>query len=186
MLRPLAFVALAVLVGVVLAATVFRNDIAQATGLAQAVTVTNTAANPVPVEGTVSGRPAAPASPWSSPLNGIPIGGNFTQVLAGPSASPINITSLSASVSLGSQAVVNLIAFNVPDTATDCSGPGSGAKIIFVLVNVAAPIAVPFPTPLQWAPPAGQKACLTATAGGVPGGSSGGTLTVNASGFFGS
>jgi hypothetical protein len=40
-------------VGVVLGATVFRTDIAQATGLAQSVTVTNTAANPVPVTGTV-------------------------------------------------------------------------------------------------------------------------------------
>lgn len=36
-------------VGVVLGATVFRTDIAQATGLAQAVTVANTASNPVPV-----------------------------------------------------------------------------------------------------------------------------------------
>jgi hypothetical protein len=36
-------------VGVALGATVFRTDIAQATGLAQSVTVDNTAANPVPV-----------------------------------------------------------------------------------------------------------------------------------------
>jgi len=35
--------------GVVLGTTVFRTDIAQATGLAQSVTVVNTAANPVPV-----------------------------------------------------------------------------------------------------------------------------------------
>jgi hypothetical protein len=35
--------------GVILGATAFRSDIAQATGLAQAVTVTNTAAQPVPV-----------------------------------------------------------------------------------------------------------------------------------------
>jgi hypothetical protein len=35
---------------VVLGATVFRNDIAQATGLAQAVTIDNTSANPVPVQ----------------------------------------------------------------------------------------------------------------------------------------
>ena len=36
-------------VGVVLGATVFRADIAQATGLAQSVTVANTAAQAVPV-----------------------------------------------------------------------------------------------------------------------------------------
>jgi hypothetical protein len=47
--RPLLFVGLAVLVGAVLAATVFRNDIASARPAAQAVTVDNTAANPVPV-----------------------------------------------------------------------------------------------------------------------------------------
>jgi hypothetical protein len=38
-----------VCLGVLLGMTVFRTDIAQATGLAQAVTVSNTAANPVPV-----------------------------------------------------------------------------------------------------------------------------------------
>jgi hypothetical protein len=36
-------------VGVIVGATVFRTDIAQATGLAQSVTVDNTSANPVPV-----------------------------------------------------------------------------------------------------------------------------------------
>jgi hypothetical protein len=36
-------------VGIVLGTTVFRTEIAQATGLAQSVTVNNTAANPVPV-----------------------------------------------------------------------------------------------------------------------------------------
>jgi hypothetical protein len=40
---------LLVSVGVVLGATVFRSDIAQATGLAQSVTIDNTTANPVPV-----------------------------------------------------------------------------------------------------------------------------------------
>jgi hypothetical protein len=40
---------LLIVVGIALGATVFRTDIAQATGLAQAVTVDNTSANPVPV-----------------------------------------------------------------------------------------------------------------------------------------
>ena len=44
-------------VGVVLGATVFRTDIAQATGLAQAVTVQNTASNPVPVNVTNTAVP---------------------------------------------------------------------------------------------------------------------------------
>lgn len=180
--RLLAFAALAVLSGIVLTGTVFRDDVAQA---APTVTVTNTSANPVPVEGTVSARPAAPASPWRAPYTGIQIGSSFNQVLAGPSASPINLTSLSASTDLGAQATLSLIAFNVPDTATDCTGPRSDSQIIFVLVNVSAPIAVPFPTPLQWAPPSGEKGCLVAAAGGVTGGIIFGTLTVNASGFYG-
>ena len=47
---------LLITVGIILGATVFRSDIAQATGLAQSVTVTNTAINPVPVQqqGTAS------------------------------------------------------------------------------------------------------------------------------------
>jgi hypothetical protein len=51
MRRPLAFVVLAVLAGAVLAGTVFRNDIAQAAGLAGSapVTVMNTPAQAVPV-----------------------------------------------------------------------------------------------------------------------------------------
>lgn len=49
MRRPIAFVGLALLCGAVLSATVFRNDIAKATGLAQKVTVNNTSSNPVPV-----------------------------------------------------------------------------------------------------------------------------------------
>ena len=42
----------------------FRADIAQATGLAQSVTIDNTAANPVPVreQGVVRIRPAAPVT----------------------------------------------------------------------------------------------------------------------------
>jgi hypothetical protein len=40
---------LLIVLGVALGATVFRTDIAQATGLAQAVTIDNTSANPVPV-----------------------------------------------------------------------------------------------------------------------------------------
>jgi hypothetical protein len=76
-------------VGVVLGTTVFRTDIAQATGLAQSVTVNNTAADPVPVqeqnldgsnirvheEGTanvnVTSSPAVAvgAATWPDPLN---------------------------------------------------------------------------------------------------------------------
>jgi hypothetical protein len=49
MRRPIAFVALAMLCGIVLSTTVFRNDIAKATGLAQSVIISNTPAQAVPV-----------------------------------------------------------------------------------------------------------------------------------------
>ena len=48
---------LLICVGVVLGATVFRTDIAQATGLAQSVTVNNTTGNPVPVNVTNTAVP---------------------------------------------------------------------------------------------------------------------------------
>jgi hypothetical protein len=58
-MRRQAVIAALLVVGVavVLGATVFRTDIAQATGLAQSVTVTNTASNPVPVNVTNTSVP---------------------------------------------------------------------------------------------------------------------------------
>ena len=56
------FALLVVAVGVTLGATVFRTDIAQATGLAQSVTVANTPAQAVPV------REQATPQPWAMQL----------------------------------------------------------------------------------------------------------------------
>lgn len=80
MRRLIAFATLALLIGLVLGGTVFRNDIAQATALAQAVTVANTSANPVPVHeqgtadvtvnGTVAVAPAVPANSFSTRFSG--------------------------------------------------------------------------------------------------------------------
>jgi hypothetical protein len=47
--RALIVALLLIGIGIGIGATVFRTDIAQATGLAQAVTIDNTASNPVPV-----------------------------------------------------------------------------------------------------------------------------------------
>jgi hypothetical protein len=60
-----------VLVGVVLGATVFRSDIAQATGLAQSVTVNNTSSNPVPVheQGTANVSVVDNHEPFQRALN---------------------------------------------------------------------------------------------------------------------
>jgi len=76
MRRSLAFVFLSVLAGAALAATVFRNDIAQATRLAQDVTVNNTPDQSVPVEGV--GRSILVADNLSVPPNGSPGNPAFT------------------------------------------------------------------------------------------------------------
>ena len=172
--------------GVVLGSTVFRTDIARATGLAQP---------PKPVreqnldgsgnirvheQGIVAARPAAPSSPWSA-YEGLSIGtGGIT--LAGP-RDVIDLTSLSASVSPGSLAYISLIVEYVAATASDCSG-ASGGSIVYAVDNVSGPFSASFPTPLVMRAPSGQKACLLGSAGGT-GSVSGGHADLNASGFYG-
>ena len=78
-------------------------------------------AGPLSVDGTVTGRSAAPASPWfSRALNIANTSGVF---LAGPSASPINVTSLSISTDLstGNGTHAYLFAYHVPSGATGCA-----------------------------------------------------------------
>jgi hypothetical protein len=179
--------------GVVLGTTVLRTDIAQATGLAQPpqpVREKNLDGNGnirvheqgrVRVQGTVSARAVAPASPWSD-SEGLTIGGNSDALLAGPNTT-IDLTSFGTSVSPGDHAYVSLIVEYVPDTATNCSA-ASGGAIVYALDNVSGPVSVAFPTPLPMTAPSGQKACLFGSAGGT-GGSSGGHADLNASGFYG-
>jgi hypothetical protein len=142
--------------GAILGATVFRTDIAQATGLAQPPTPVREQnldgggnirvheQGVVPVEGTVSALPAAPTSPWSD-SEGMSIGGNSNAVLAGPSLT-IDLTSFSTSVSPGDLAYISLIAEYVPDTATNCTG-ASGGSIVYALNNVSGPVTAAFPHP---------------------------------------
>jgi hypothetical protein len=184
---------LLVALGVVLGATVFRTDIARATGLskpAQAVEEQNLDGNgnirvheqgSAAVHGAVSASPVAPASPWSS-HQGMTIGGNFNGILAGPNVT-IDLTSFSTSVAPGKVAYISLIVEYVASTATDCS-TASGGAIVYAVDNVSGPFSVTFPTPLQMTAPSGQKACLLAGAGGT-GNSFDGHADVNASGFYG-
>jgi hypothetical protein len=71
---------LLIAVGVVLGSTVFRSDIAQATGLAQSVVVSNTASNPVPVheQGTASVSVVDNHEPFQQALNVNLDGGDFS------------------------------------------------------------------------------------------------------------
>ena len=183
-LGALLFIAL----GVALGATVFRTDIARATGLAQPpqpVREQNLDGNGnirVHEQGTVDAAPAAPASPWSS-YSGLAIGGNSDPVLADPSA-VIDLTSLGASVAPGKLAYISLIVEYVSAADTNCDA-ASGGAIVYALDNLSGPTTAAFPTPLEMRAPSGQKACLFGAAGGT-GGSNDGHADLNASGFYGS
>jgi hypothetical protein len=108
---------LLIVLGVALGATVFRTDIAHATGLAgPTVTVDNTAANPVPVreQGTVnvnvtnSGLSVAPPAPVTDGANSILVDGGETQQVG---ASQGVATALSIRLTSG----VEFVQFYSPD-----------------------------------------------------------------------
>jgi hypothetical protein len=139
---------------------------------------------PLSVDGTVASRPAAPGSPWHASQQ-IQNSGTF---IAGPSALPINVTSLSISTDAasGSGISVFLIAYHVPSSATSCDVPGLVFDATLWQLRDAGdgvtPLSFTFPTALQFkAPgaPGNTKACLAAQAP-TP------ALTImNAVGFYG-
>jgi hypothetical protein len=137
-------------------------------------------AGPLSVDGTVASRPSAPASPWGISID---IQGGGLVVIAGPSASPINVTSLSVSTDApdGGGVHVFLYAQHVPSSATNCSGAAADATLWHIrdAGDGATPVSFAFPTPLQQKPPANTKACLVAAS------STGATTTMNAVGFYG-
>jgi hypothetical protein len=137
-------------------------------------------AGPLSVDGTVSGRPAAPASPWRASTN---INTNTLATIAGPSSSPINLTSLSVSTNKpsGSGLLVVLYGEHVSSSATSCTAAiyDTTVWLIHDAGDGVTPVSFTFPTPLQWKPPANTKACLMATAATTT------TTTMNAVGFYG-
>jgi hypothetical protein len=136
-------------------------------------------AGPLSVDGTVASRSAAPASPWHATVE---IQG-VTFLTNPPSASPINVTSLSISTTApsGSGVGVFLYAYHAPNSATTCNGAVFDGIIweILDLGDGVTPVSFDFPTPLQWKPPANTKACLAAQAGTVD------VTRLNAVGFYG-
>jgi hypothetical protein len=136
-------------------------------------------AGPLSVDGTVTDRPAAPASPWraSEDIQ------NLGTYIAGPSATPINVTSLSISTAAPTGDGIGVVveARHVPSGATSCSGAASDGSIwrLRDAGDGVTPLSFTFPTPLQWKPPANTKACLYSTAG------TNSVTTVNAVGFYG-
>jgi hypothetical protein len=126
----------------------------------------------------------APESPWRQGGSAVVIGTGSQIVVAGPSATPINLTSLSVAASPGDMGFLSLLAASVPTSAADCEN-ADVYEIVYALNTVSTPVVVTFPTPFQVSPPSGEAVCLLATAGGT-GGSIGGTMSINASGFYGS
>jgi hypothetical protein len=134
---------------------------------------------PLSVDGTVASRPVAPASPWSASED-IEFG---ITLLSGPSAVPIDVTSLSISTdaSSGSNLNVFLYARTVPSSATSCTSTTDAGTLWHIrdLGDGATPFSFSFPTALQFKPPANTKACLFGYA------ATNSVTTMNAVGFYG-
>jgi hypothetical protein len=134
-------------------------------------------AGPLSVDGTVASRPAAPASPWHARAD---IQNTIT-LITGPSALPINITSLSVSTDDPTGPIAYFLwAYHVPSSATACD-QANGDGVIWSIRGGAdvQPLSFTFPTPLQVKPPANAKVCLYA------GASTASATTMNAVGFYG-
>jgi hypothetical protein len=138
-------------------------------------------AGPLSVDGTVSGRPVAPASPWHAQEEIQSTTGGVS--IAGPSASPINLTSLSISTNApsGEGVPVLLHGGHVLTNAATCNGATIDQTVWYIrdAGDGVTPLSFTFPTPLQWKSPANTKACLVAIAGGNF------SVSINAVGFYG-
>jgi hypothetical protein len=137
-------------------------------------------AGPLSVDGTVAGRPAAPVSPWraAQDIQGAP------KLIAGPSLSPINVTSLTISTGAptGQGIAVLLYAYHVPATVDFCNIETFDV-IPWKITDVGdgtTPVSFSFPTPLQVRPPTNTKGCLYASAQGTSA-----QVAMNAVGFYG-
>jgi hypothetical protein len=134
---------------------------------------------PLSVDGTVAGRPAAPASPWraSEDIQ------NQRVLIAGPSTLPIDVTSLSISTDApsGQSLSVGLYLYEVPSTATSCSTTTFGGTLWHIrdAGDGLTPVSFSFPTAMQWKPPVNTQACLYAQAWTAS------ITTMNAAGFYG-
>jgi hypothetical protein len=132
-------------------------------------------AGPLSVDGTVASRPSAPASPWHA---NVEIDTN-PGLLAGPSATPINLTSLSISTSDPASTGVSIYAYSVASSATSCSTTTFEEQPWSVITIGDGVNSFTFPTPLQYKPPANKKACVYAVA------TSNSAVVANAVGFYG-
>jgi hypothetical protein len=159
-------------VGVVLGTTVFRADIAQATGLAQSVTVANTAANPVPVNvtntsvpvheqgtanvnlsGVARTLPAEPANAFS--LSSFGGGGNVKESCSQPRPPGTRWLISSVTAANNSGSANNALLGVSPDTGFTVFG---GALLVDVPAHDT--VQLTFPQPYVLTNASGNPACL--------------------------
>jgi hypothetical protein len=134
------------------------------------------------VDGAVNARPIAPAGAWSAMVQGL---GQRKRVL-GPTASMIDVSSVTVSIEDAGNSVgsyIELEAYTVADTATDCAS-GLFAKALWaVYILPSSPVSAPFATPIRYGAPSGKKACLMVLLGSAT--QDFRTLVVSANGYVG-
>lgn len=113
------------------------------------------------VDGTVV--VGSPSSAWYATAN---LGTDPAAALAGPTTSPIDLTSLTVSGAATGDEFVALEAYQVSTTATTCINPASTEIVWRSGQHDVAPQSVSFPTPLRVKPQTGHKLCLVAYTNG--------------------
>jgi hypothetical protein len=117
------------------------------------------------VDGTI--RPQAPAAPWSAQAvapNGS--SGYYVPLLLGPTSTAVNVTSLSITIDGPGYGEWALYAYSAPASSTSVASCnvlyGSYRAVLWEAVSISAgvPAYLTFPTPLQYRPVTGTKACL--------------------------
>jgi hypothetical protein len=183
-----------IVVSLILGATVLREPIATAASPIASVFVTNTTANPVPVQqqgtapvavqgtaqvtGTLSAHPLAPVSPWHAMVTV----DSAAKTVVGPSepGGAINLTSMTVMPLSGTVDTIFLQEVRVDSSSSDCSQMVESRGNIWFGKGIAGPFNVTFPSPLQvQTPSTAQRVCLVV---GITGSS---VPILNASGFFG-
>jgi hypothetical protein len=170
--------------GVVLGTTVFRTDIAQATGLAQSVTVNNTTSNPVPVreqnldgsnirvheEGTatvhVDNLPATQAVSISPPANAFSFSRSWSGVVLGgtdlsdndPAGTRYAISSVTLASTSTDDSTVTLFA----DPWSGGCPTGAGQALVTVAAPAHGTASASLPQPFISGPTSGSV-CLDIT-----------------------
>jgi hypothetical protein len=131
----------------------------------------------VTVDGTL--RPGAPAAPWTSSFTYDGSTG-LQRPLAGPSATPIELSSLSVGVNRADVGL-DVLVFGavVPGSATTCTPLSQQHQVWDLFIPAGQLVTSPFPSPIEVSAPTGSKVCLMISVG-----SGLGLAHINANGFF--